>query len=115
MALPELYLDNDFEPQFKITVRDEHTGRAVVAAGINNLSIFVSAVEASPMPIHSTLNKSAVERDQAAGYYWCTLAGTDMRAHMADKVNAPVWLVLSDGSGHILISTKYIVRAVRRL
>ena len=105
-----IYLDNDYEPEYELTRRDESSGDEEAAAGLTGLLVWLSATDGGAA-IHASLSKSLTERAGESGTYYAVIEGDDLATHLADYRR--VYEVFGDGT-NVQTSIVRDVRATRR-
>ena len=111
MSEKVIYLDNDFEPELRLTRKNASTGDLEAATGLTGLTGRLSATDAGAT-IHASLSVSLTERG-TTGIYYGTIEGDNLRTHLASYAELPVWFVGGDGT-NVFVSEPYTVKAVRR-
>lgn len=114
MAVLQLPLDNDFEPEVTIKKKDPATGAKVPVTGLTTADMWISLTKSGPS-LDNLTKKDALERGVAApGKYYCIMDGDDLRTVLAARVGQTIYLVLSD-AGNILAWVAYKVVATRSM
>ena len=107
-----LYLDNDHEPEYGITLKNTASGAEEAAAGLSSLTAWVSLTDGGDA-VHVDLSVSATERTSTPGKYFCVFDGDKLRTHLLTHVGNQVYVVFGDGS-NLLVSDVHTVFERRR-
>jgi hypothetical protein len=112
MSLPEIALDNDFEPEYDVTRKASATGLAEAATGLTGLTAHIAATDEGAT-IDASLSVSASERSATAGRYYAVIPGADLRTHLAGYIGRKVWVIFGDDAT-LDVSDPHLVIAGRR-
>lgn len=106
-----IYLDSDWELEYRATRKNATTGVPEPATGLGGLTGRLSATDGGAA-IHATMSVALTERG-TTGIYFGVLQGDDLRTRLAALVGTVVYEVFGDGV-NVLTSVQRLVSAVRR-
>lgn len=109
--MQDIFLDNDYEPEYTITKKNASTGAIEAATGLTGLTVRISATDGGAAI--GALTENASERG-TLGIYFAIFDGDALRTALATSyVGVRVWVVFGDGT-NVFVSDPVIVRATRR-
>jgi len=109
--MDDIYLDNDFEPEYTVTRKNASTGAVEAATGLTSITVRISATDGGAAI--GALTGAASERG-TLGIYYKIFDGDALRTALATAyLGARVWVVFGDGT-NVLTSDPATVRERRR-
>jgi len=106
-----IYLDSDWEFEYRATRKNATTGALEPATGLAGLTGRLSLTDGGAT-IHATMSVALAERG-TTGIYFGVLEGDNLRTQLLALVGTVVYEVFGDGV-NVLTSSPRMVRAVRR-